>query len=119
MISREKKIALYSAMVKYRAIAAHTQGKVPASWQLAPGLEATVAAVTTDLKRVDAFFTAGSKLASSFVAGARFKDLLAAPGLKAAHARNGHIPSSALATDLAIVGPDPPLCDGSRVLTIN
>ena len=101
MISREKLLALYSAMVKYRALVDQTQDRFPASLQLTPGLEAAIAAVTADLKRSDAFVSTGSKLASAFVGGAKLKDLLAAANRKSAHARNGHVPSLALAEEIA------------------
>jgi Dehydrogenase E1 component len=93
LISREKMIALYSAMMKYRLLAEATERKLQRSWQLSQGLEATVAAITADLRREDAFFATGSKLASALVDGANGKALVAT-ALKSVHARNGHIPAS-------------------------
>lgn len=99
MISREKMIALYSAMVKYRLLAAQTECRLAKPWQLTPGLEATVAAITADLGRRDTFVATESKLASAFVGRSRWKDLFDAPVMKSAHARNGHIPPSTLAKE--------------------
>ena len=101
MISREKMIALYSAMVKYRLLAVQTEGKLPKPWQLTTGLEATVAATTADLSHKDTFFATESKLASAFVGRSRWRDLFDASALKSAHARNGHIPASALAKEFS------------------
>jgi len=67
VISREKMIALYSAMVKYRLLAAETQNRLTPPWQLTPGLEATVAGVTADLRRDDSFFSTESRLASALI----------------------------------------------------
>ncbi len=101
MISHEKMIALYSAMVKYRLLAAQTEGRLAKSWQLTPGLEATVAAITADLRKGDCFVATESKLASAFVGRSRWKDLFDVSDLKSTHARNGHILSSALAKEFA------------------
>jgi TPP-dependent pyruvate/acetoin dehydrogenase alpha subunit len=101
VISHEKMIALYSAMVKYRMLAAHTQGKIPKSLQLTPGLEATVAAINADLGHKDTFLATESKLAGAFVGRSRWKDLFDAPVIKSAHTRNSHILSSALAKEFA------------------
>ncbi len=100
MISREKMIALYSAMVKYRALAAQTEGKIPASWQLTPGLEATVAAITADLRPDDSFVATQNKLASAFVDRASWSNNFHA-ALNGTHAKNGHISSSTLAKDFS------------------
>lgn len=100
MISREKLIALYSAMVKYRALAAQTKGKVPASWRLTPGLEPTVAAITADLRRDDSFVATQGKLASAFIPRSSWKDDLQA-GLSSTHAKNGRISSMTLAKEFA------------------
>ncbi len=101
MISREKMIALYSAMVKHRLLAAQTEGKLAKPWQLTPGLEATVAAITADLGHKDTFLATESKLASVFVSRSRWQDLFDASASKSAHARNGHIPASALAKEFS------------------
>ncbi len=101
MISREKMIALYSAMVKYRLLAAQTEGRLAKPWQLTPGLEATVAAITADLGHKDAFLATESKLASAFVGRPHWKDLFAGSASKSAHARSGHIPTSALAKEFS------------------
>src|SRR5579863_6693769 len=93
-------IALYSAMVKYRALAAQTEGKIPASWRLTPGLEATVAAITADLRRDDSFIATHGKLASAFVHRSSWKDDLPA-ALNGTHASNSHISSTAPAKQLS------------------
>lgn len=99
MISREKLIALYSAMVKYRLLAARTEGKLPESWKLVPNLEAAVAAVTADLRADDFLISTQTKLASAFVNGSDCKDLLSPSNLRRTHAGNGHISSSTLAKE--------------------
>lgn len=101
MISREKMIALYSAMVKYRRLATQAPGKIPKSLPLTQGLEATVAAITADLGPKDTFLATESKLASAFVGRSRWKDRLDARAFQSAHARNGTIPASALAKEFA------------------
>src|SRR5579863_6358576 len=94
-------IALYTAMVKYRLLAEQTQDKLPKRRQLAPGLEATVAAITADLNETDAFFTTGSKLASAFVNRSDWMTYLVAAAAKSVHARNGHMPASILEREFA------------------
>jgi TPP-dependent pyruvate/acetoin dehydrogenase alpha subunit len=92
LISREKMIALYSAMVKYRLLTAQTEqfallGNLAKAEPLCPGLEATVAAITADLGPRDSFFAVHRQLAA-FVRGTPS----AAPPLKSLHARDGHPP---------------------------
>ncbi len=58
MISREKLVQLYSAMVKSRLIAERTtelaqRGKLPQDWEIGTGGEATLAGVTADLRPAD------------------------------------------------------------------
>lgn len=101
MISHEKMIALYSATVKYRLLATQTQGKLPQSWEFAPGLEATVAGLTADLRSDDSLIATQTKLASAFVSGSQWKDLFSPSNLKSAYARNGHIAASTLAKEFA------------------
>ena len=93
-------IALYSAMVKYRALAVQTEGKIPQLWQLTPGLEPTVAAITADLRPDDSFVATQGKLASTFVNRSSLSDNLRA-ALQGIHARNGHISSTTLAKDFS------------------
>jgi len=76
VISREKMLALYSAMVKYRLLATQAQENLPKAWALTPGLEATVAAITADLRRDDSFLATESKLASTFVPRISWKGLI-------------------------------------------
>lgn len=79
MISREKMIALYSAMVKYRALASQVQAiakqKNPAPpLTLAPGRESIMAAITADLRGVDFFAATQSTLAPVFVPASKRKN---------------------------------------------
>lgn len=104
MISRAKLIALYSAMVKYRQLAEHIEQlaelrKLPLAWRLTPGLEATVAAITADLRRDDSFAAAESRLASVFVDRSVLKDLV--NPAKGAPSRNGRVSPTALARGLS------------------
>ena len=106
MISHEKMIALYSAMVKYRLLAAQAhklreQGRLAKSLQLAPGLEATVAGLTGDLGRNDSFLATESKLASAFIGRTRWKAPFDPSVLKSTHTRNSPTSASSLADEFA------------------
>ncbi len=77
MISREKIIALYSAMVKYRALAAHAESLVQqgqlAGTLLVPGREAAMAAITSDLRPHDSFVATQSPLAFTLISNSKKK----------------------------------------------
>ena len=74
MISREKLVQLYSAMVKSRLIAERItelaqQGKLPQDWEIGAGSEATLAGVTADLRPEDTLSAPGNRLLWSLVDG--------------------------------------------------
>ena len=103
MISREKLIALYSAMVKYRRLATLAQEMLPRCRPLAPGLEAMVAAVTADLCLKDSFAATETKLISVFIPRSDWKDFFGPSNLKRAQVRNGHVSPSALAKEFSLI----------------
>jgi TPP-dependent pyruvate/acetoin dehydrogenase alpha subunit len=81
LISREKLVQLYSAMVKSRLIAERTtelaqQGKLPQDWEIGAGSEATLAGVTADLRPEDTLSAPGNRLLWSLVDGISLEGIL-------------------------------------------
>jgi len=87
LISREKLVQLYSAMVKSRLIAERTtelaqRGKLPQDWEIGAGSEATLAGVTADLRPEDTLSAPGNRLLWPLVDGISLESIfgsIAAP----------------------------------------
>jgi TPP-dependent pyruvate/acetoin dehydrogenase alpha subunit len=81
LISREKLMQLYAAMVKSRMIAERTaelarQGKLPGNWGFRTGSEATLAGVTADLRPDDTVSALGNRLLRSLIDGVALEHVL-------------------------------------------
>jgi len=81
LISREKLVQLYSAMVKSRLIAERTtelaqRGKLPQHWEIGAGSEATLAGVTADLRPGDTLSAPGNRFLWSLATGALLLDTM-------------------------------------------
>ncbi len=102
MISREKLIQLYAAMVKSRMIAERTaelarQGKLPHEWESETGSEATLAGIAADLRLDDTVSAPGNRLLWSVIQGIsleRIFDPVSAPlngNRRSVAGRNGNL----------------------------
>jgi TPP-dependent pyruvate/acetoin dehydrogenase alpha subunit len=81
LISREKLMQLYAAMVKSRMIAERSaelarQGKLPDNWGFGIGSEATLAGVTADLRPDDTVSALGNRLLRSLIDGIVLESVL-------------------------------------------
>jgi pyruvate dehydrogenase E1 component alpha subunit len=92
LISREKLIQLYAAMVKCRMLSERTgplvrQGKLPHDWQIPAGSEAALAGVSANLVAEDTLSAPGNRLLSSLIEGASLENTFSS----LATPLNGHV----------------------------
>ena len=81
MISREKLVQLYAAMLKSRMLAERTaklaqEGRLPHNWEVVAGSEATLAGVAADLRPDDALSAPGHWLLGSLIDGISLENAL-------------------------------------------
>jgi acetoin:2,6-dichlorophenolindophenol oxidoreductase subunit alpha len=104
LISNEKLIELYAAMVKCRMMAERAgllirQGKLAASLDSGPGREATIAGVAVDLLPEDTLSPSRGNLASTFIEGMPLEGFFAS--LAASHNGRAHCTAKRSGVEMA------------------